>query len=79
MAKAIRVLLLVTYRFCMLCGHATFLSLNKKVTKEVSQRGASGKCAPFGNPSRNASRCPKMSRFLNTYIEKAKGFLSVDS
>jgi len=28
------------------------LSLNKKVTKEVSQRGARSKCAPFGNPRR---------------------------
>ena len=39
------------------CGYVTFLSLNKKVTKEVSQRGAellapASKAAPFGNPRR---------------------------
>ena len=32
-----------------LCSHVTFLSLNKKVTKEVSQRGAT-KMRPLWKP-----------------------------
>ena len=51
-------------------GRVTFLSLNKKVTKEVSQRGASGRCAPFGNPSRFSIQHSKMFRFLNAYCSK---------
>ena len=58
-------------------GNVTFLSLNKKVTKEVSQRGASKKCAPFGNPSRNAIRLPKMYRFSEVCSEKTFDFCIV--
>jgi len=36
----------------LLTGCVTFLSPNKKVTKEVGQRGARCKRAPFGNPRR---------------------------
>ena len=58
------------------CSHVTFLSPNKKVTKEVGQRGATSKSAPFGNPSRIANRHPKMFRFSGVYREKTCKFLS---
>ena len=36
--------------------YVTFLSLNKKVTKEISLRGATSKCAPLGIPRRFSDR-----------------------
>ena len=52
----------------MFTFYVTFLSLNKKVTKEVSLRGASSKCAPLGIPRRIAIQHSKMFRFLNAFI-----------
>ena len=53
--------------------YVTFLSLNKKVTKEVSQRGARCKCAPFGNPRRTFERAPS-SILLRTDGRKSAHF-----
>ena len=52
-----------------LCGNVTFLSLNKKVTKEVSQRGARRQCAPFGNPRRHTVLQIKNTQLKTTILE----------
>ena len=46
----------------------TFLASPRKVPKEGDLRGHFEKACPLKKPLRRpASRCPKMSRFLNTY------------
>ena len=51
----------------------SFLDWQEKNQKKPA-KGALRKGAPFGNPSRLADRCPKMSRFLNTYRSKTCRF-----